>query len=166
MFNREKPIKEIFTIEAFQSLANWFLDQLIDKVAVVNAHRQKASLVVLDQISEEQKREFVRACSQDIFDQLQDIKLDPAQPRDIIRINVSEIASYAEKAGFPALCIPPETFIKPIAFISASGRITFDDGRDVGDIYDPEKSIQYKSNHLKEVNVEELAVHTTLKNGH
>ncbi|STX49948.1 Uncharacterised protein [Legionella busanensis] len=147
MFNKvEKPAQEVFPLEAFQSLAKYFLHHLIAAVPVINSNNQitEATLEAAKQISQEQMQDFVKNLSQSLFDQMQDVKIVLGKTRTD-QISIYEVAPYAEEAKFPKLCIPAITLIQPIVFLIPDGRITFDDGYKKGDVYNPSNNIKYNT---------------------
>ncbi|WP_419421385.1 hypothetical protein ACNVED_15090 (plasmid) [Legionella sp. D16C41] len=146
----EKPVQKVFPLEAFQALAKYFLNQLIVAVPVINSNGiTEASWSVGEQITQEQMKEFVNNLSQSLFDEMKDIKIVPGvtRPQPIL---ICDIISYIEKAQFPKVCIPDSNLIKPMVSLIPDGRITFDDGYTVGDVYNPSKNINYTTPFLED----------------
>jgi len=150
MFRHEKLASEVFPIEACQSLAKWFLDQLINKMPVINAGGlNEQSWGVSKLITQEQKQEFVDKYSQSFFEQMKKLKIFPGITR-ALPIHISSVASYAKEAGFPDICLPKQLLLKPVAWLMPDGLIAADDGFENKYIYDCKKFEPYRSFHYDE----------------
>lgn len=148
-----KKIQEIFPLEAFQAVAEYFLDRMLTIIPTLQgggllSPQGREDILA---ITPEQMKQFVTDYSQKTFDEVKDVTF-PANmnlPRFMVSITDPLLIKIAKELKFPERCIPRSNLIRPAVWYDYAGKISSDEPDHHQWLYDREKNIRFKTDHIE-----------------